>query len=1798
MPLTKRKAWAAVVEEDQRPSKKAKKPPADRNPKSLLSQEEAAFPRGGASVLTPLEHKQIRIQAERDVLFEQIGPKSSRDVDSANEEEQEKEVQRNKSADRRTGTKKTNRKEKTEKSQQILKVDDGPRIEGLSYKRLVPGSLVLGMVQRINKYDVELSLPNNLTGYIPITSLSDGISKHIQYLLEESDEKPSKTIEDEDDDNEINIHNYFSEQQYLRAYVVATTNEKGRRHIELSVNPRQANIGMRLEDIAVHGMIQAAVRSVEDHGIIMDLGLEDTSVRGFMSSKDFDKDKTFRTTRIKEGSVYLCIVTGKNSNGNIVKLSKDPEQIGKIKKGNLLLDAPTIDSYLPGTAVEILISQSSENGLAGKVMGLIDVTADIIHSGSASNTIPLDKLYPVGSKTTGRIICTFPSSEKKKLGVSLLPHVLSYQERSLPNAQNPATRPLDLLPLSTVIEEVRVLRVEPGVGIFVGFGIKGLWGFVHISQLSDTHVQTISPSTGQYKLDTVHRGRVIGYNSVDGVFLVSLQQSIIDMPFLRLGDINLGQEVNGTIKKLLIGVDGVSGLIVKLTDSISGLVPSLHFSDIHLQHPEQRFKEGQAIKARVLQVLPETGQLRLTMKKSLVNFTGPIWSSIHDLETQFKENILPTEKIPGTLINIHPSGAVVQFYDRLRAFLPAAEMSETFIKSPKDFFSSGQIVHVRIIAINAAAGRLLVSCRDSSSLRSSNENLPELIRAGSVTDGIVREKTKDEMVIDMGGRMPKALLPTFHLTDGSTQKCASASKKIRISQTLKDLVVLKVDNAKNLISLTNKPSIVDAVKLGVFPCQLNDVVIGTEVAGFVKNITSAGVFVEFGNGLTGLLPKNQLDEASRLLPDFGFHRQQSLKSIVLSVNLAQDRFTLTKIPKNLMKDNTSIGKVTFLAKQDKLENTADSSLSTINELTLGRRTAAIIRSVKDTQLNVILADGIRGRVDISEAFDDWADIQDHKRPLGSFKAKDVIQVRIMGLHDSRNHRFLPITNTNKSPVFELTAKPSALDLEELEILTLDEVKEGSSWIVFVNNVGEDCLWVNVSPNVRGRIRAIDASDDASLLSDLAKNFPIGSALRAHVIGVDLSNNRLDLSARSGQSTMPTSLKELSVGDLYAGRVTKVADGFIMVQINEHLSAPVYLIDMADDFDEANPSAFHKNQIVRVCVQTIDEPNKRFTLSSRPSKILSSSLPVKDPEITTISQLKLGHAVRGFIKNIADSGLFITIASKIAAYVRVSDLSDSYLKDWKADFELDQLVTGKIIALDVSTNQIQLSLKDSVLDPNYKPQISLNTLRVGQIVTGKVRKIEEFGVFIVLDHSVNVSGLCHRSEIAEKRPSDVTKLFSHGDPVKAKVLSIDLEKRRIAFGLKASYFKEDEEDSSVSSDSADDIDFVEQGVDLNLQNGFGDDHARQGPIALAKARDSDSEEDLASNNVNSARPTVQLQHTPRVEPLKSLSAGGFDWTGGIGDKAAWEEDSDSDGEEDKPKKKRRRPDTKEDRTGDLDTKGPQSPADFERMLLGEPVSSYLWLNYMAFHVELGDITKAQEIAERALRIMNSIGGVEHELTNIWTALMNLENTYGTQDSLAEVFMRACEVNDPEDMHKRLISIYIQSSKNEQAGKLLQALVKKHSANPKNWLNAFTFFMSTLSAPERARTMLSRALQALPSYTHVDLTSKFAQLEFRNGDPERGRTLFEGLLGTWPKRTDLWNVLLDAEIKLGDKEIIRGLFKRVTQMGLKPKQAKFFFKRWLDWEDKEGDKKSQERVKLQAEEYVRQQKQEGVAQTKNI
>lgn len=846
-------------------------------------------------------------------------------------------------------------------------------------------------------------------------------------------------------------------------------------------------------------------------------------------------------------------------------------------------------------------------------------------------------------------------------------------------------------------------------------------------------------------------------------------------------------------------------------------------------------------------------------------------------------------------------------------------------------------------------------------------------------------------------------------------------KKIRIGGTLEDLVVLTKHAKSRTATVSNKPSLRKDAQASKLAISIEDLQAGDIVHGFVRGILPDKVFVELGNGISGAIFKSQLTDEMVAAPNFGLRKDQSVTVRVTHIDTSKNFFWLSMkleaeaqdaiIPK--AGDPTGV----------ELVDPIDSKISSTADVMFGTEIEVRIRSVKSTQINVALAENVSGRISVAELFDSWEEIPDKKRPTAHFRMNDRIQVRVLGKHDARNHRFLPITgrSDDKIPTYELTTKKQKTKTAA-DALSLDKLTLGESCVAFINNIADRYVWVNISANVRGRIDFFDLTDDLEKLSAIEENFPIGSALKVRVKTVDVAAGRLDLTAASTVTGKALALHDLKVGYVLPARVTKIHEASIVVKINDNIAAPIFLEHLADDYDKANPSSFKYGDVLRVCIIDIDLSNKKLGLSARPSRVLNSSLTVKDIEITNRSQLKVNQVVRGYIKHVADNGIYVRLGLNVQAFIMVGHLSDRFIKDWKAEFRVDQLVKGKIISNRHHLRNPQMSLKDSILEKDFVETTEFSDVKVGQIVTAKVRHVEDFGIFLVVENSNNVSGLCHISQLADKavKVEKVKEMYQKDDLVKAKITRIDPDRRRITFSLKYSEVQGEtkEEDMQNVLGQSD-----EEGSDAESDAGQEDSDDDVDMRSVKSAEDDDEE--------SSAKPD-ESEDDEDVEGQKStvtgLAAPGFDWTGATLDFDDQKGVAVSDSDEDTPKKRKKskKPAIKEDRTGDLDAHGPQGVADYERLLLGQPNNAEMWVRYMVFQRELNEIEKARQIARRALATINP--REEQEKLDVWTALLHFENDFATNDDVMdEVFKEACQHNDAREIHERMIKIYIASRK---------------------------------------------------------------------------------------------------------------------------------------------------------------------------
>jgi len=1665
--------------------------------------EEVSFPRGGASALTPLELKQVANEAANDVLFgnDKAVPETSRPK-------------------KKKKTTKKDKTEDTEKSQSdVTKEESSDIIQHIGFKNLKVGSYLLGQVSNISKNDICVTFPDGISGYVNMAHISEQFTTMLEDMDEEMEEKENKDEYDSSDDeaqdkiNELpDLHNYFKIGQWLRSYITVNTaletrtKRNNKKRIELSVEPSIVN-AFTEEDLVKNCTVQCAVKSIEDHGAILDIGVD--GFTGFISKSDVPSLKD-----LLPGTVFL---------GNIIKRTDRTVTVNTIlsNKKNKITQISAVDAVLPGQTVDLLCEEVSENGIIGKAFGLVPGFIGLSHL-RVFKQDSIKHKYAVGSNIQCRIIAALITDDSERtLMLSVLPSIQSL-ETSLSS-----TEALTAFPVGYTFESSKVLGLDSQ--------------YLYL-QLNDDHIGRVHKSNiGTLESKDNLKARVVGFDLVDNVYEMTTNPDTVNLKYLRPSDIPVGELLTGCE---IINVSS-SGIELKiLNGQFTAKVPSLHISDIRLVYPERKFKIASKVKGRVLAV-DHRGTIFVTLKKSLVNIEDkeiPLVVSYQTAEDIKSKN----EKTIASVQKFTPSGAILTFFGGITGFLPNAEISEVFVKKPEQHLRLGQTVSVKLLNVDGENHRILASCKISNQkAQEQKEKIQDIIPGRTTMKVTVMEKTKESLIVEVPELGLRGVIYVGQLSDDRIETNRAAIKKVIVGSELEGLVIDK-DTRTHIFNLSLKKSLIRDAKKKMLPLTYEDIKRtdkSTPLHGYIKSISDRGIFVAFNGKFVGLVLPSYAAESRDIDISKIYYVNQSVTAHILRMDDVNKRFLLTLRKSNEEKK---------APKDDKNFEAIDPMVKSLDDFVFGKIVKCKIVGIKKTQLNVALADNIQGKIDVSEVFDDINMIKNKKEPLNVFKKDEIIEARIIGSHDAKSHKFLstPI-QIAKGSVLELTIKPSALKAKSYTPTELTNVKINDELVGYVNNYRNDILWLTISPSLSARISAFDLIEsEKSLPENIEQSFPIGSVIPIKVEGIDSEHNCV--SAVTGPHKEKT-ISDLVVGSKVPARISKVGDNYVLLDLGNKLTGISFATDALNDYSVSLKDTFNNkiNKMVIATIVSVDIENKKINLSLRSDN-------AKTKSITSHNDIKEGDIVQGIVKRVMDKGIFVYLSSKIDAFVPISKLSDSYLKEWKKFYRPMQPVVGKVVQCD-EDSRILLTLRESEINGEVQVLKNYNTIQAGDIFNGSVKNVTDFGVFIKLDNTVNCSGLAHISEISDERPEDIAALFGPGDRVKAVVIKTNPEKKQLSLSLKASHFSKGNQVEKKTEK-------VEEEADEEIQF----------------TNDIDSDDDM----------DVDEEETKPKRDITTMSTDGlslstdFDWTASILDQAN-EVESESESDEDfteskKHKHRRRKEKIVEDKTIDINTRAPESVSDFERLIIGNPNSSVIWMNYMAFQLQLSEIDKAREIAERSLKTINF--REEAEKLNIWIAMLNLENTFGSSETLDDVFKRACQYMDSFTIHNKLISIYQMSQKLDAAAELFKTTAKKFGAEKVSiWVSWGDFLISNKRNDEAA-SALSSALKALPKRDHIEVVKKFAQLEFLKGESEKGRSLFEGLISDASKRIDIWNVYIDQEMKIKEKTKVEDLFERVILKKLSKKQAKFFFNKWLRFEEANDDIKTSDYVKAKATEYV--------------
>jgi small subunit ribosomal protein S1 len=161
----------------------------------------------------------------------------------------------------------------------------------------------------------------------------------------------------------------------------------------------------------------------------------------------------------------------------------------------------------------------------------------------------------------------------------------------------------------------------------------------------------------------------------------------------------------------------------------------------------------------------------------------------------------------------------------------------------------------------------------------------------------------------------------------------------------------------------------------------------------------------------------------------------------------------------------------------------------------------------------------------------------------------------------------------------------------------------------------------------------------------------------------------------------------------------------------------------------------------------------------------------------LDELLEGQVVRGTVTNLVDFGAFVDLGGA-EGLIHISELAWRRIQHPSEVLRVGDEIEVYVLRLDHERKRISLSLKR--LQPSPWGVVD-ETYTVGQLVSGTVTNVVDFGAFVLLD--IGVDGLIHISELADPSPSDPREVVQQGDRVVVRILRIDALRHRLALSLK-------------------------------------------------------------------------------------------------------------------------------------------------------------------------------------------------------------------------------------------------------------------------------------------------------------------------------------------------------------------------------------------------------------------------------
>lgn len=336
--------------------------------------------------------------------------------------------------------------------------------------------------------------------------------------------------------------------------------------------------------------------------------------------------------------------------------------------------------------------------------------------------------------------------------------------------------------------------------------------------------------------------------------------------------------------------------------------------------------------------------------------------------------------------------------------------------------------------------------------------------------------------------------------------------------------------------------------------------------------------------------------------------------------------------------------------------------------------------------------------------------------------------------------------------------------ESFKTIHTGEVVKGT-----VIDVKPDEIILNIGYKADGILTKNEYTNDQSV--DLTTVAKIDDEMEVKVLKVNDGEGQVlltykRLAADRGSKRIEEAFNNKEV---LKAKVSQVLNGGVCVIVEEvRIFIPASLVS---DTYEKDLNKYAGQEIEFVVTEY--NPKRRRYIGDRKQLILAEKA-VLQKEL--FEKIQVGDIVDGTVKNVTDFGAFIDLGGA-DGLLHISEMSWGRVENPKKVFKIGEPI--KVLVKDITGTKIALSLKFEDENPWKDAE---EKFAVGNVVTGKVARMTDFGAFIELENGVDA--LLHVSQISKEhidKPSDVLKI---NEEVTAKVVDFNVDDRRISLSVKA------------------------------------------------------------------------------------------------------------------------------------------------------------------------------------------------------------------------------------------------------------------------------------------------------------------------------------------------------------------------------------------------------------------------------